>query len=70
MINKIKNTKYVDFTNEDWKEDFMIGMKLITRPYRKPILAAALALIIVSIIAPLDFGLGAYSGYKLLGRFG
>jgi len=36
ILNKFWPKKdYMDFTNDSWKSNFLIGLKITTRPYHK-----------------------------------
>jgi len=44
--------KYIDLTNNEWKNNYLIGKKIITRPWNKKILGLCLAIIGISLITP------------------
>jgi len=64
-----KVNRYVDLTNNQWKNDPLIGLQITNRPYRRVILAVFLILSSISLIIP-DLGLGMFTGFKILRRFG
>lgn len=70
MIYKIRGKReYLDFTDDSWKSNTYVGYRIVTRAYRKSIVALFLVLCGISLIIP-DLGLSAILGLKVLGRYG
>lgn len=73
-LNKIpfkrKQKDYVDFTDNSWKNNYLIGRKIITRPYKFYALVIAAVLMIVTTVIPGPNILGFWLIPKFLGRFG
>jgi len=78
-ITKIKNKLiqrkqrgYLDLTSNTYQNDKKwqyIGLKLVTRPYKKIAMVIAGSMMLCSLILP-DLGLGIYGGIKYLGKYG
>jgi len=57
MIKKIMNKfrkkeEYIDFTNNSWKTNYLIGLPMVLRPYKKPILALSAIIFCISLLTP------------------
>jgi len=76
IMNKLKERKmrgYLDLTTSNYLNDKKwqyIPFKIVSRPYHRWALVFAGSMALTSLILPCDFGLGAYAGFKFLGKYG
>jgi len=68
-LKQRKEKRYLDFTNESWKSNPYVGLQIVRRAYKKPILALSLFLFTLSFILP-DLGLSMVAGIKVLNKWG
>jgi len=71
-FSKSRNRDPLDLTNNNYKQDSKwqyVGLKLISRPWKRGILAISLAMCSVSVLTP-DLSLGAIIGIKFLKKYG
>lgn len=74
MINKIKNKllkkKVVDFTNDNWKSDALVGKEIITRPWKRLPFVIAMGIFLTGILPIMNFVFSTILASKFLYRFG
>jgi len=74
LINKYKKKKeesYIDFTNsKSNKFDKYLGLKIITRPYKKIAIYSALVILLIAIITPFTNIFLFPSALWIIKRFG
>jgi len=69
----MKKNKYLDLTNNKWKQSRkwqLVGMELLTRPYKKIVLIPAMIIAGLGIIPFLPFFVTIPLSLKILGRWG
>ena len=69
---KLKNPfkkEYIDLRTNTWRSNYLIGLKIIKRPWKKSILIISLLISLFSLIIP-DLGLMSILGIKFLGKYG
>jgi len=69
----IKKKRYeIDFTNNNWKSNYLIGNKIVTRPYKRVPLVLAILIFISGIVPCIvwNFATSGATAIKFLGRFG
>ena len=62
----------LDLINNNWKESKewnLVGIPIITRPYKRMVLVVAACVASLSLILP-DLGLGLFGAIKLLNKWG
>lgn len=62
--------RYIDFTNNEWKNNYLIGLKIVTRPWKRAGLAMAATFLFLTTLIPGPNILGLMLVPKILGRFG
>jgi len=62
--------KIIDFTNNEWKKDYLIGKKITTRPWKRIPLFIAIGIFLTGILPIMNFIFSTILASKFLGKFG
>lgn len=67
-----KMKKYIDLTNNGWKENYLIGKKIVKRPYKRIPLALSILIFVSGVIPCIvwNFATSGSTAIKFLGKFG
>lgn len=70
IINKFRNTEYIDFTNNTWKYNTLVGLRITTRKYKKVALWASMGVITLSLLTPFTNFFLFPTAFWILRRYG
>ena len=67
---KKKKNKYIDFRNNEWQQNYLVGQKIVRRPWKRIPLIIAGAIFLTGLLPIMNFIFSTILANKFLVRFG